>query len=303
MSSPPDPLAARLDGLPAWRVLALAGGTVAVALLAVVLVALLADHTAPYSPFPTRLHQALVGLPTVVVLYEGARRAVLRVPPSWLLAGRPDRSVGRRTAAGFVFPVGVLAAHLWLLDASRVGVLPPAGSVVVFLLASVAAGVLAGLLEELVFRGALLRLLEARWGAPAALGGTTATFAVLHQGHAASAGELALVLSSMLAACLLLGIVALRTRSVWNAVAVHAGWNTTFGGRLVDVGGPEEVLERAVLQFRLQETAPMLTGGGATLASAPLTTGLLLLAAVAVGRFGPGPSAGPMAAGDGARWD
>lgn len=284
MSPPPDPLAARLDGLPAWRVLALAGGTVAVALLAVVLVVLLAGAAAPYSPLPPRLHRALVGIPAVLVLYEATRRAVLRAPAAWFLAGRPDRSVGRWIAAGVALPVGVLAVHLSLLDAGRVGALPPAAVAAEFLVASVAAGALAGLLEELAFRGALLRLLEARWGAPTALLGTTATFAALHQGHASTAVELALVLSSMLAAGLLLGVVALRTRSVWNAVAVHAGWNTTFGGRLVDVGGPDVVLQRAVLQFRLHETSPLLTGGGATLASAPLSTVLLLLAAVAVAR-------------------
>lgn len=289
MPPPPDPLADRLRDAPAWRVLALAASTVLVALLAIVVLVTVAEATAPHSPWGPRLHQAAVGLPTVLVLYAAGWRFVLRAPAAWFLAGRPDRRLLGWSAVGLAFPAAVLGLQLAVLDARPIGHPPTLETAAAHVTASLATGLLAGVLEELALRGALLRLLEARWGPRWAVGGTAVVFAGLHQGHAGRAVELALVVASMFAAGLLLALVVVRTRSVWHAVAVHAGWNVVFSGQVVAVGGPGEALVPAIWRFRLPEPSVWLTGGGATLGAAPLTTALLLAAAVVVARFGPGP--------------
>ena len=94
----------------------------------------------------------------------------------------------------------------------------------------------------------------------------------------------------MLAAGLLLGAVALRTRSAWAAVGLHAGWNAVYGGRLVDVAPAETEPAAALLRLELREAPVVLTGGGASLGSAPVTTVLLLAGAAAVWwRLDPAP--------------
>lgn len=291
MSPSADPLAVRLEGLPTWRVIALGAVTVATALFAIVLLTAVAGATAADSPLPPRLHEAAVGLPVVVGLYAAGRRFVLRAPAGWFLAGRPDRRVLAWAGIGIALPAVALGVQLWAFDASVTGRRPPVDAAVTFVLASLAVGLLAGVLEELAFRGALLRLLEARWGPRTALWGTAAVFALLHQGHAGNRVVLVLVGASMLAAGLLLGLVVLRTRSVWNAVVVHAGWNAVFGGQVVTAAPPGTTLEAAVLQFRLHEPTPLLAGGGATLGASPLTTVLLLVAAFAVARWPARPGA------------
>lgn len=149
-------------------------------------------------------------------------------------------------------------------------------------MASLAAGMFAGVLEELAFRGALLRVLEARWNSRTAVAATAAVSALLHQGHAAGTTELLLVLSSMLSAGLLLGTVVVRTRRVWNAVMLHAGWNTVFGGTLVAAAPTTRLLDPALVQYELLHASIWLTGGGATLGATPLTTVCLLAATLAV---------------------
>lgn len=284
MSPPADPLAARLAGRPAWRVLALAAGIVLGTLAAVVVVSVAATATAPASPLSGRLHLAAVGLPVVVGLYEAARRLVLRAPPAWFLAGRPDRAVLGWGVVGLAFPAAVLGGQLWLFDATLTNEVPGPSRLVAALVTSLAAGLLAGVLEELALRGALLRVLEARWGSTVAIGATAVVFAALHQGHAGRTTGLVLVLSSMLAAGLFLGVVVVRTRSVWNAVALHAGWNTVFGGSLVAVAAPGQPLEAALVQFRLDTSPTLLPGEPASLGVAPLTAGCLALATAVVVR-------------------
>lgn len=282
MSPSADPLTARLTGRPAWQVLALAAGTVLVTLAAVLLVSVAATATASASPLSGRLHLAAVGLPVVLGLYEAARRLILRGPPAWFLAGRPNRALLGWAVVGLAFPAAVLGGQLWLFEATLINDVPTPSQLASSLLASFAAGLLAGVLEELALRGALLRVLEARWGSTVAVGATAIVFAGLHQGHARETVSLATVLSTMLAAGLFLGIVVVRTRSVWNAVALHAGWNTIFGGSLVAVAAPGQPLEAALVQVRLDASPTLLPGEPASLGVAPLTTLCLVLASAVV---------------------
>ncbi|MDZ7701970.1 MAG: CPBP family intramembrane glutamic endopeptidase [Halobacteriales archaeon] len=276
------PPSGSLDERPAWQLLGLAAGVVVWTLAVVVLVVTVASITAPLSPLGGRAHTAAVGLPVVLALYESVRR-LLGLPAAWFRADRPSRRLAVWLPVGLAFPTVVLGGQLWLLDAASLGPPPALAAAGKVLAAALAAGLLAGVLEELALRGALLRLLEVRWGPRAAIAGSAAVFALLHQGHAGSPGALAAVLASMGAAGLLLGVVAVRSGSVWPAVWLHAGWNTVFGGGVVAAAPPGRPLEAALLQFRLP-TESLLTGGTASLAAAPLTTAALLLATLAAAR-------------------
>lgn len=281
MSATADPLAEQLGTRPAWQILAQAAGIVLLALLSIVVAVEAAGLTAAYSPLGGRLHRAGVGLVVVVVIYEATRR-LSGAPPRWFLAHRPSRSLIGWLLVGLGLPSAIIGLQLWLLDARLVGSLPTIEAAVGALAVSLTAGVFAGVLEELAFRGALLRVLEARWNSRTAVAATAALFALLHQGHATGTTELLLVLSSMLSAGLLLGTVVVRTRCVWNAVVLHAGWNTVFGGTLVAVAPTTRLLDPAVVQYELPHASIWLTGGGATLGATPLTTVCLLAATIAV---------------------
>jgi len=293
VSSTVDPLAEQLEMHRVWAVLAIAAGILLLTLLTIVAAVGIATATARYSPLPDRLHQAVVGLPVVLLVYEGARR-LTGVPSAWLLADRPSWHSFAWAGIGLILPTLVLALQLWLIGATRVGPLPTIDAIPPAVISSLAGGLFAGTLEELSFRGALLRLFEARWGPRVAIGGTAILFASLHQGHAAGLAELILVIASMLAAGGLLAVVVLRTRSVWNAVLLHAGWNTVFGGSIVVAAPFHPPIEQALLQYQLPAGPIWVTGGGATLGATPLTTACLVLAGLIVAkgpdRWPPAPS-------------
>ncbi|MDO5063364.1 MAG: type II CAAX endopeptidase family protein [Actinomyces bowdenii] len=91
-----------------------------------------------------------------------------------------------------------------------------------------ASGISAGVAEEVVSRGLLLRLLEDWLGTWWALGITAALFGAGHLGNAEAtvlgAAAIALEAGILLGACYLL------TRRLWLAIGVHLAWNFVQGG-------------------------------------------------------------------------
>ncbi|WP_120715883.1 CPBP family intramembrane glutamic endopeptidase [Tsuneonella amylolytica] len=89
------------------------------------------------------------------------------------------------------------------------------------------AGLQAGFLEELLFRGILFRFLEDFGGSWFALALTSALFGAVHLSNpnATAVGAIGIAVS----AGLLLGGSYMLTRSLWLPVALHAGWNMTQG--------------------------------------------------------------------------
>lgn len=89
------------------------------------------------------------------------------------------------------------------------------------------AGVVAGFVEEVLFRGIIFRWIEELGGSWVALLVSAALFGFAH-----IANDNATVFSSVaigIEAGLLLGAAYMLTRSLWLAIGIHAGWNLTQG--------------------------------------------------------------------------
>lgn len=132
--------------------------------------------------------------------------------------------------------------------------------------------------EEILFRGYPMRILLRGWGTVVALTVTSVAFAALH-GWNPSVAPLAL--ANIALAGVLLGVVYLKTGSLWWATGVHAGWNfgTAFladlplsGIRLVD----SPMLDVASQGWPLVTGGPFgLEGGLAATAALAVGTGVV----------------------------
>ena len=96
------------------------------------------------------------------------------------------------------------------------------------ILIGLVAGIMGGVGEELLFRGVLLRLLEAWLGSWWALAVTAVLFGAMHLSNAGATpvGAAAIALE----AGILLGACYLVTRRLWLAIGLHAAWNFVQGG-------------------------------------------------------------------------
>lgn len=267
----------------------LAVSTVVWVLLVIVALSSIADMLAPVTPLPAGIDRAIVGIPVALVGYFGFRQLVLRRPPEAYRLGGPSPLLLAWGAFGVVLPAVVLGAHLLLQDVVLVGATRDPWLAVTYAAESVAMGLLAGIVEELPFRGYLLGLVERRWGSTAAVVSTSILFAVLHQGHAPSPTTFVLIVASMFLAGVLLSVVVLRSGNVWNAVLVHTGWNAVIGGKIVTLAPPGAEAGVAILSFRIESGGVLLAGGAAAVSASPITMALLCLVIWALApRIAPG---------------
>jgi hypothetical protein len=87
--------------------------------------------------------------------------------------------------------------------------------------------VTSGSFEEILFRGILLRHLEAMLGTWAALGITSVLFGAAHLTNPGATWFAAFAIA--MEAGILLGAAYLVTRRLWLAAGIHAAWNFTQG--------------------------------------------------------------------------
>lgn len=161
----------------------------------------------------------------------------------------PDPHGPRRLLAGFALSGAALwffGGLLWKLGVYHDKGLPPFGTLAAFLATALAVGAL----EEAFFRGALLGLVRRTASDGAALAFVTVIFGVLHflkppddpapdhpvtwfsgfRALARAGGQfgdpqlLAGGFMTLLLVGLILGLVRLRTRSLWLPIGLHAGW-------------------------------------------------------------------------------
>lgn len=96
------------------------------------------------------------------------------------------------------------------------------------LLVPLAMGIGAGVVEEVVFRGVLLRVLDAWLGSWAALALSSLLFGLIHLTNPGA--SLITALALVIEAGILLGAAYLLTRRLWLAIGLHIAWNTVQEG-------------------------------------------------------------------------
>ena len=177
-------------------------------------------------PIPLASVKILSALASAVGALLGYRVYVQRIErrPLTEFAGRGALwELGGGLATGavlFTASIGALA----LLGVYRVTGTAPAAAMV----SPLAAAVAAGILEELLFRGVVFRIVEAAIGSWMALAISAALFGLIHlvNPHATLLGALSIIFE----AGVLLAAAYMVTRRLWLPIGIHVAWNFTQGG-------------------------------------------------------------------------
>jgi len=132
--------------------------------------------------------------------------------------------------------------------------------------------------EEALARGYPLQALAEAWGPGIALAVTSVGFGLLHLENPGLTG---IAMVNLVAAGLLLGVVYLRTGSLWWASGVHLGWNWAHGF-VADLPVSGLDLVDAPLWEGAPAGAAWIGGGGFGPEGSVLTTGVALAASAAL---------------------
>jgi uncharacterized protein len=209
----------------------------------------------PFNLFVTDkpLKRAGALLLTIVVLgaYWAYVRIVERRAVTELSGTRAVRELGSGLALGallFCLTIGILAT----LGAYQI----TGNNGWLIMLAAVPASILSGVLEEVVIRGVVFRILEQWLGSWVALAISAVIFGVLHLLNPGATLLNAAAIS--IEAGVLLAAAFMLTRRLWLCIGIHIAWNFTQGGVFsVAVSGGQS---KGLLQSRM--VGPdWLTGG------------------------------------------
>jgi len=164
-----------------------------------------------------------LGLAVLLVLvWKGLQRWLERRPDREFALAAAPQELGLGLLTGFVL-FSAMTVIVALLGGFEVLGLRGWGQIWSMLAMAVATGTF----EELLFRGVLLRQLEALLGSWVALGLTSTLFGAAHLANPGATLFAAFAIA--MEAGILLGAAYLVTRRLWLAVGIHAAWNFTQG--------------------------------------------------------------------------
>jgi uncharacterized protein len=202
----------------------------------------------PLVSVATAATMAALGL----ALYAGFVRFIERRPVRELSL----RGMGRELGSGILIGAGlytVCVLILMMLGIYRIDGLNPW----VFMLPAVAMALSSGVLEELLYRGVLFRIVEESFGSWISLAVSSFVFGFQHLINPAGTFIGALCIS--VEAGLLLAAAYMLTRRLWASIGLHMAWNYTqsavFSGTVSGTDTAPGLIKSTI------EGPPLLTGG------------------------------------------
>ena len=212
----------------------------------------------------------IIGAFVLILVYRLLVRWTERRPATELGAPRAISHLVGGAIIGFVLFASVYAV-LWAYGAVTFNGWNGANG----LAATATASLLAGVGEELVFRGAVYRLFEEGFGTLVALILSGALFGLIHAANKGATLESTVAIA--LEAGILLGAAYALTRSLWLPIGLHFGWNFTEGGIFGAAvsGGKSHGLVNANLSG-----PPLISGGEFGPEASLAAVGICLIAAV-----------------------
>lgn len=117
-----------------------------------------------------------------------------------------------------------------------------------------------GIVEELIFRGVIMSLLEYRFNKMAAVIVPSVLFGLLHiLGNELDAVSVVQLVAAGSMVGILFSLVTYESGNIWNSALIHGVWNMVMIGGILQIG--DTVNESAVYNYVLETKSFLLTGG------------------------------------------
>lgn len=121
-------------------------------------------------------------------------------------------------------------------------------------------GLGAGVVEEMVFRGLIMKALEKRWGKMIAIIIPSIIFGLLHAiGMNMNIADILLLFVAGTSVGIMFSLIVYESGSVWCSAVVHGIWNVIMIGNILDINVSYN--PHAIFSYKLLSKSLILTGG------------------------------------------
>ena len=128
------------------------------------------------------IREIFLRLPITFVLFWLFAHYVVKKPLSFFLIRKPTKEILKWIDIGFVLPLSVILIYLIFGKIELLGHADPLStSVIIYLVvATISMALLGGIIEEVLFRGYMFRILEEKWNTTIAILGPAMLFGSIH---------------------------------------------------------------------------------------------------------------------------
>ncbi len=212
-----------------------------------------------------KLLENLLGNKEITDLISALGAALVAIGSYWLLFKWYEKrkideigtlDLGKNLLTGISLGFGLMTATILVIYFNGSYKVLALNSIA-YLLPALAMALSSAVLEEILFRGIVFRIIEEKLGSYLALALSALIFGLMHLLNPNSSLWVAIGLS--IQAGLLLGVLYMYSRNLWLPIGVHFAWNFTLGGVWgAPVSGLQ--LEKSLITSTLQGNE-LVTGG------------------------------------------
>lgn len=120
-------------------------------------------------------------------------------------------------------------------------------------------GLGAGLVEEMVFRGVIMKVLETHFGRGIAIVVPSAIFGLLHATGGMSFLDIILLFIAGISVGIMFSLIAYESGTILSSAVVHAFWNIIIIGGILNIGN--KYSSEAIFSYKLSNQSFLITGG------------------------------------------
>ena len=247
-----------------WKIILYCMSFLLIFFILAIVVSLLTDWMTNYS-LRFAVREIFLRLPLTLVLFWLFAHYVIKEPSSFFMIRKPTKEILKWVGIGFVLPFSVIIIYLIFGKIELLGHAEPlSSSVIIYLVvATISIALLGGIIEEILFRGYMFRILEEKWNTTIAILGPAMLFGSIHLLMIDSIDlvNVILVVIPITLIGVMLGLIVHVTRNIWNVVVVHGIWNFFLAGRIIRISAFEDHQFNAIYQLQITSDHILLTGG------------------------------------------
>ena len=247
-----------------WKIILYCMSFILIFFISAIVVDLLTSWMTNYSA-RFAIREIFLRLPLTFVLFWLFAHYVVKKPLSFFMIRKPTKEILKWINVGFVLPLSVILIYLIFGKIELLGHAEPlSSSVIIYLVvATISMALLGGIIEEILFRGYMFRILEEKWNTTIAILGPAMLFGSIHLLMIDSIDlvNVILVVIPITLVGVMLGLIVYVTRNIWNVVVIHGIWNFFMIGRIIRVSAFENHQFNAIYQLQITSDNILLTGG------------------------------------------
>lgn len=165
---------------------------------------------------------------------------------------------------GIMLPVLISAFYLFCTEGQliRNDRMTAAFSTIVYAIFTVGIG--GGIVEEFIFRGIIMKMMEKYWGKAAAICIPSFLFGISHLANLTSwhlrDAILLAVAGTMVG--IMFSMIAYQSKTIWASAVVHGFWNMVIIGGILEIGAVDYGMSiDSIWQYKISGSNMLLTGG------------------------------------------